>query len=63
MFSNHVYNLYMQMVEEHQSLWRMRTLYREDAVDCDECKDFWDKLAEKKEKTIEDLEELIKNHR
>jgi len=62
MFDNHMYNLFMQIVEEHQSLWRMRGLYREDAVDCDKCKDFWDELADRKEKTIEELEELIKSH-
>jgi hypothetical protein len=51
-----------QAVEESQSLWRIRNEYKEDAKDCDECKEFWDKLEKDKQQHIEDLQKLISSH-
>lgn len=62
MHDNHIYNLMNQLVEEHKGLWRIKKCYKEDAGDCDDCKQFWEKLAEDKEEHIEDLTKLIKNH-
>jgi len=62
MLSNHIYNLMKQMVQEHKSLWRIKNHYLEDSRDCEECQNFWNKLAEDKEKHIKELEELIKKH-
>ena len=62
MHDNHVYNLLQQLVEEHQSLWRIKKDYPDDANDCSDCINFWNKLAEQKEKNIEELTELVKSH-
>jgi hypothetical protein len=62
MYDNHIYNLLAQLVEEHQSLWRINNNYKNDASGCKECKSFWDKLEKDKEDHIRELEELIKTH-
>lgn len=62
MFDNNVYNLMVQMVEEHKSLWRIKNTYRKDAAQCKECIDFWDKMEKDKEDHIKDLTRLIKDH-
>ena len=62
MLSNHIYNLMKQMVQEHKSLWRIKNHYLKDSEGCEECQNFWNKLAEDKEKHIQELEELIKKH-
>ncbi len=62
MFSNHVYNLLNQLVEEHKSLWRIKHNYQEDAGDCSECAQFWQKMEQDKENHIAELEQLIKTH-
>jgi transcriptional regulator of NAD metabolism len=62
MFSNNMYNLMEQAVEESQSLWRIKNHYIKDAKDCEECKEFWEKLEKDKEKHCKDLQELIASH-
>ena len=62
MLDNHIYNLVLQMTEEHKSLWRVRNHYKGDAGDCQECKAFWEKMEQDKEEHITELQELIKNH-
>ena len=62
MFDNHVYNLMMQMVQEHKSLWRIKNHYLGDAGDCSDCKEFWEMMIKDKEQHINDLLELIKKH-
>ncbi len=51
-----------QAVEESQSLWRIKNEYKKDAGDCDECKEFWEKLEKDKQQHIKDLQELISSH-
>jgi len=61
MFDNNAYNLMAQAVEESQSLWRIKNEYKEDAKDCDECYEFWQKLEKDKEQHCEQLYDLISN--
>lgn len=62
MFDNHLYNLMIQIVEEHKSAWRMKEYYTKDAGNCIDCVNFWEKLAADKEAHIRTLEEEIKKH-
>lgn len=62
MLDNNAYNLMMQLVEENQSLWRIKKMYKKDAEGCEECLDFWEKLEKEKESRIDDLEKLLKHH-
>jgi len=62
MLDNNVYNLMAQMVEENQSLWRIKNAYKKDAAACGECQDFWSKMESEKENKIRELGELIKSH-
>jgi len=62
MFDNHLYNLMMQMTEEHKSLWRIKNMYMKDAGDCSDCGAFWKKMEEDKEDHIEEIMGLMKNH-
>lgn len=62
MLDNHIYNLMLQMTEEHKSLWRIKKMYQEDAKDCEACRAFWQKMEKDKEGHIQELEGLIRNH-
>ncbi len=62
MLDNHVYNLFAQMVEEHQSLYRIKNNYQADAGSCEQCTAFWEKMEADKEDHIEELDGLIKAH-
>jgi hypothetical protein len=62
MLDNNTYNLFAQITEESQSLWRIRNSYIADAEPCQECMEFWERLAQDKEQHIQDLEKLIMEH-
>jgi len=62
MLDNHVYDLMAQMVEEHQSLYRIKTMYRKDAEGCETCYSFWSKMETEKEAHIKELYQLIEDH-
>ncbi len=62
MLNNHTYNLLNQATQEHKSLWRIKSDYREDAKDCAECSSFWEKMEADKENHVVELEALIKKH-
>lgn len=62
MYDNNTYNLMAQIVEESQSLYRIKKTYKSDAEDCDECKEYWQKLQEDKEQHLDELENLLKKH-
>ena len=62
MFNNNIYNLLMQITEEHKSLWRIKNEYMKDASKASDCKAFWAKLAKDKETHIKELEKLIRKH-
>jgi hypothetical protein len=59
MYDNNVYNLMMQAVQEHKSLWRILNDYREDAEGDEELLAFWDQLATQKGEQVALLEQLI----
>jgi len=59
---NHLYNLLMQLVEEHKSLWRIKNMYKKDAENCEKCLKLFEKLERDKEEHIKELLELIKSH-
>ncbi|MFW6102848.1 MAG: hypothetical protein ACOC7M_00990 [Chloroflexota bacterium] len=40
MLDNNTHHLMMQMVEENQSLWRIKNMYTKDTGDCSGCSDF-----------------------
>jgi hypothetical protein len=50
------------MVEEHKSVWRIKNMYKKDALECATCREFWDKMEKDKEGHIKSLEKLIKDH-
>lgn len=52
----------MQLIEENQSIWRIRNNYIKDAGECGECEEFWKILLIDKEGHVEDLEKLVKEH-
>lgn len=60
MFTNNLYNLMMQAVEEHKSLWRIKDDYMQDANQSPESIMFWEKMIADKEQHISELKELIK---
>lgn len=62
MLDNNTYNLMAQLVEESQSLWRIRNQYMKDASMCQECADYWTRLAREKEQHVMDLERLVMEH-
>lgn len=62
MLKNHLYNILLQLTQEHKSLWRIKNEYEKDSRRCKECAAFWKKLARDKEKHSKDLLNLLKKH-
>jgi multimeric flavodoxin WrbA len=62
MLSDHVYDLMTQLVEESQSLWRIKNTYKTDSVGCEKCLKFWEKMEKDKQAHIDELTELLKSH-
>ncbi|MCA9356270.1 hypothetical protein H6790_02480 [Candidatus Nomurabacteria bacterium] len=60
MLKNNEYNIMMQIVEEHKSLWRIKNEYMKDSESDEETKAFWEHLAKEKESHIEKLTKMIK---
>lgn len=60
MMENNLYNLMVQIVEEHKSLWRIRNEYVSDSLNYPESQAFFKKLAEQKEMIVSELTSLIK---
>lgn len=59
MLNDMVYDLMEQLVEESQSLYRIKNDYKKDSQECGECMEFWNKMEKDKESHIKDLKELI----
>jgi hypothetical protein len=57
--SNNAYNLMSQLLEENQSLWRIKNSYRNDAKGDSEAEEFWAELEKDKEDHIKRLTELL----
>lgn len=62
MFDNYVYNLLIQLVEEHKSIWRIENYYIKDCGDRTEDVEFWEKMAADKEAHIKVIEEKVKEY-
>lgn len=62
MFDDNLYNLMMQITVEHNSLWRIKKMYKKDAAKCIECLEFWKALEKDKEDHIKRLKELLRKH-
>ncbi|MBU1178915.1 hypothetical protein KKB69_01055 [Patescibacteria group bacterium] len=62
MMDNNMYNLMLQLTQEHKSLWRIKNEYIKDAADWSECETYWKKLREDKEAHIVELIALVKKH-
>jgi len=62
MLDNHAYNLMSQIVEDHRSLWRMRDMYENDSGECQECRQQWQELADRREAELNTLVEQLKKH-
>ena len=62
MLDNNSYNLMAQLVEESQSLWRIKNSYKKDASMCNECTEFWSRLERQKEDLVRELEQLVTEH-
>jgi len=48
-----------QLVQEQTSLWRIKNEYIKDSGDCENCKTFWEELAQDKENLVKKLDNLI----
>lgn len=59
MHENNVYNLMMQSVQEHKSLWRIVNDYQEDAEGDEELVAFWEELARQKADQVAEIQRLI----
>jgi hypothetical protein len=57
--SNSTYNIMSQLLEENQSLWRIKNNYKNDAVGDSEAEKFWVELEKDKEDHIKRLTELL----
>ncbi|KKU10633.1 MAG: hypothetical protein UX65_C0003G0016 [Parcubacteria group bacterium GW2011_GWB1_46_8] len=62
MFDNHVYNLMLQLVEEHKALWRIKRMYKKDSGKCKACKVLWGKMEKDKLAHVKELQGMIKKH-
>ena len=62
MLNNHIYNLLMQATQEHKSLWRIKDSYKNDAQECADCVEFWNRLEKDKEGHVAELESMLKKH-
>lgn len=55
MVNNNLYNLMLQMVEEHKALWRIEDEYIKDAKSSPETKKLWQKLQKKRNYRFKNL--------
>lgn len=62
MVKNTVYNLLLQIVEEHKALWRIKDEYMKDAKQTPDVKKMWLKIAKEKETHVNELLKLLKKH-
>lgn len=60
MVNNNLYNLMLQIVEEHKALWRIEDAYIKDAKSSPETKKLWQKISKEKKLQIQELTQLIK---
>jgi hypothetical protein len=59
--SNNTCDLMPQLLDENQSLWRIKNSYKNDAKADSKAEDFWEELEKDKEDHIKRLTELLVN--
>ncbi|MCW4003529.1 MAG: hypothetical protein NWE95_06420 [Candidatus Bathyarchaeota archaeon] len=59
MLSNSTYDLMTQLLEENQSLWRIKNNYKKDSQGDAEAEEFWNYLEKDKKDHIKRLTELV----
>jgi hypothetical protein len=59
MIRNNLFNLMNQAVQESKSLWRIKNVYRQEAVGADDVMELWKKMEKDKEDTIAMIQKLI----
>lgn len=57
--SNGVYDLMSQLLEENQSLWRIKNNYKKDSKGDPEAQRFWENLEKDKQGHIKELTNLL----
>jgi len=57
--SDNTYDLMSQLLEENQSLWRIKNKYKNDAKGDSEARKFWEDLEKDKEDHIKKLTQLV----
>lgn len=62
MLDNHLYNLMMQLVQEHKTLWRIKNDYLGDAEGCSDCEAFWKKMEQDKQDHVNEIMGMIEAH-
>jgi hypothetical protein len=62
MLQDHVYDLMNQLVQESQSLWRIKKHYKKNAEGCKKCVELWEGLERDKERHLKELEAVLKEH-
>ena len=62
MLDNYIYDLMMQLTQEHKSLWRIRGEYMKNAERNEACLAFWKKMQKDKEDHIAELTALLKKN-
>jgi hypothetical protein len=59
MLSNNAYDLMAQLIEENQSLWRIKNSYKKDAANDKEALEFWNYIENDKQDHIKKLTDLL----
>ncbi|HVP99887.1 MAG TPA: hypothetical protein VMT57_00030 [Candidatus Thermoplasmatota archaeon] len=62
MLDNHIYNLMMQAVDEHKSIYRIKNMYKQDAKNCKQCLALWEQLEKDKEAHIRQIQDILMDH-
>jgi len=62
MLDNHLYNLMMQAVDEHKSIYRIKNMYKDDAKNCKHCQALWEQLEKDKEAHIRQIQDILMDH-
>lgn len=62
MLDNHLYNLMMQLVQEHKTLWRIKNDYLKDAEGNSKGEAFWKKMEQDKQDHVNEIMGMIEAH-
>ena len=60
MLPNHIYDLCLQLVEDHKALWRIKNNYLTDSQNSPDLVAFWERMEKDKEEHIAEITKLLK---